>query len=139
MGRKLLGAWLLGGGLLFGAGTALAHHSQSGEFDRNSPIEFTGVLKAIEWTNPHGYAQVEVKGTDGLIRIYKVELQAPNQLYRAGWRRDSVKVGTVITFKGSRAWHPQSLNVSGQMTLPDGTIAFQPAAGRGAPSVPSVP
>jgi uncharacterized protein DUF6152 len=136
MGRKWLGACLMGGGLLLATGTALAHHSQSGEFDRNSPIEFTGVVKAIEWTNPHGYAQVEVKGPDGNMLIYRVELQAPNQLYRAGWRRDSVKPGTVVKFKGSRSWHPQSMNVSGQMTLPDGTIAFQPAAGRSAPSAP---
>ena len=135
MRRKLLSALLIGGGLLL-ASAAFAHHSQSSEFDRNSPIEFTGVVKAIEWINPHGYTQIEVQGPDGKVLVYKVEIQAPNQLYRAGWRRDSVKPGTVVKFKGSRSRNPQSMNVSGQMTLPDGTIAFQPAAGRSAPAAP---
>ena len=125
MRGKLLSALLIGGGLFLASAATFAHHSQSSEFDRNSPIEFTGVVKAVEWINPHGYTQIEVQGPDGKVLVYKVEIQAPNQLYRAGWRRDSVKPGTVVKFKGSRSRNPQSMNVSGQMTLPDGKIAFQ--------------
>lgn len=125
MTGKLLVVFLVGGGLLLATATVFAHHSQSAEFDRNKPIEFTGVVKAIEWTNPHGYTRVEVKGPDGKILVYRVEFQAPNQLYRAGWRKDSVKPGTAVKFKGSRSRSPESMNVSGQLTLPDGKIAFQ--------------
>ena len=127
MTRNLTAAFLIGVGLLLTGTTTLAHHSQSGEFDRNKPIEFTGTVKAVEWTNPHGYVQVEVKGTDGKVSIYRAEIQAPNGLYRAGWRRDSVKVGTVVTFKGSRSRSAASMNVSGQITLPDGKVAYQGA------------
>ena len=125
MTRKLATAFLIGAGLLLAAAAALAHHSQSGEYDRNKPIEFTGTVKAIEWTNPHGYVQVEVKGADGKVSVYRAEIQAPNGLYRAGWRRDSVKPGTVVTFKGSRSRSAASMNVSGQITLPDGKVAYR--------------
>jgi len=112
-------------GLFLAAAVASAHHSQSAEFDRDQPVAFTGVVKEVEWTNPHGYVQVEAKDADGKVAIYRVEIQAPNGLYRAGWRRDSVKPGTVVTFQGSRSRIAASMNVSGELTLPDGIVAFQ--------------
>ena len=120
--RNLNRLLLVAAGLLLGGVTALAHHSQSGEFDRNKQIEFSGTVKAIEWTNPHGYVQIDANGT-----IYRAEIQAPNGLYRAGWRKDSVKPGTIVTFKGSRSRDAASKNVSGQITLPDGKVAYQGA------------
>jgi len=112
-------------GLFLTTTVASAHHSQSAEFDRDQPVAFTGVVKEVEWTNPHGYVQVEAKDADGKVVIYRVEIQAPNGLYRAGWRRDSVKPGTVVTFQGSRSRIAASMNVSGELTLPDGIVAFQ--------------
>ena len=112
-------------GLFLTATVASAHHSQSAEFDRDQPVAFTGVVKEVEWTNPHGYVQVEAKEADGRVSVYRVEIQAPNGLYRAGWRRDSVKPGTVVTFQGSRSRIAASMNVSGELTLPDGIVAFQ--------------
>lgn len=117
-------------GLFLAPAIVSAHHSQSAEFDRDQPIAFTGVVKEVEWTNPHGYVLVEAQGADGTVSVYRVEIQAPNGLYRAGWRRDSVKPGTAVRFEGSRSRIAGSMNVSGDMTLPDGTVAFQgPAPG----------
>ena len=110
---------------LLTAATTFAHHSQSAEFDRNKPVEFSGTVKEVEWTNPHGYVIVEVKEPEGKVSAYRVEIAAPNGLYRAGWRRDTVKPGTVVKFKGSRSRNAASMNVSGQLTMPDGKIAFQ--------------
>jgi hypothetical protein len=124
MRRVFFGAFLLVG-LLLSTAAGFAHHSQSGEFDRNKPIEFTGTVKAIEWTNPHGYAQIETKSPEGKVIVYRVEFQAPNQLYRAGWRKDSLKPGTVVKVKGSRSHSAESMNVSGTITMPDGKVAFQ--------------
>ena len=125
MRRNLLTVFLVGAGLLLATTAVLAHHSQSAEFDESKPIEFTGVVKAIEWTNPHSYTQVETKGPDGNVVVYRVESTAPNQLFRAGWKRDSLKVGTVVKFKGMRSRNPQSRNVAGAMTMPDGKVAFR--------------
>jgi ribonuclease HI len=125
MRRNLLTVFLVGAGLLLATTAVLAHHSQSAEFDRTKPVEFTGVVKAIEWTSPHGYTQVEAKGPDGKVVVYRVEFTAANQLFRAGWRRDSVKIGTVVKVKGTLSRSTASRNVSGELTLPDGKVAFR--------------
>ena len=124
MTRNLLSVFLIVSGLLLGAANVLAHHSQSGEFDNSKPLEFTGTVKAVEWTNPHAYVRVEVKEASGKLSLYRVEIMAPNGLYRNGWRRTTVKPGTAVSFKGVQARNPESLNVSGRLSV-DGKVVFQ--------------
>jgi hypothetical protein len=93
-----------------------AHHSVSAEFDTTKPISFTGTIKKVEWTNPHIYTQIESKGPDGKVIIYRVEGGAPNSLYRQGWRKDSLKVGETVSVSGIRAKRADSMNV-GQATI----------------------
>jgi hypothetical protein len=95
---------------------ALAHHSVSAEFDTNKPIEFAGTVKKVEWTNPHIYTDVETKGADGKVVVYRVEGGAPNSLFRQGWRKDTLKVGDAVTVKGIRAKREDSTNI-GQATI----------------------
>ena len=47
----------------------LAHHSFAAEFDDKQPIKLTGVLKKVEWTNPHIWYYVEVKNPDGTTTL----------------------------------------------------------------------
>jgi len=127
MRRKLVSISLVAGSLLLMTTmTLVAHHSVSAEFDNNKPVEFTGgVVTVVEWTNPHIYTQVEVKGADGKVTMYRVEGNPPNSLFRSGWRKDSLKPGTIVSFKGIRAKNPASSNVNGSMTLPNGKVAWQ--------------
>jgi hypothetical protein len=104
---------------VLGAASAIparAHHSVSAEFDTSKPIEFTGTVKKVEWTNPHIYTDVEAKGPDGKLVIYRVEGGAPNALYRSGWRKDTLKVGEPVSVKGIRAKREDSTNI-GQATI----------------------
>ena len=48
--------------LSFGAATA--HHSFS-LFDRTKQVTMSGVAKEWQWTNPHCWLFLEVKGTSG--------------------------------------------------------------------------
>ena len=126
MRRKLFSISIVAASLLLATMTVVAHHSVSAEFDNNKPIEFTGgVVKVVEWTNPHIYTQVEVKEADGKVVMYRVEGGAPNAMFRNGWRKDSLKPGTVVSFKGIRAKNPASMNLNGRMTMPDGKVAWQ--------------
>lgn len=108
------------------------HHSISAEFDVNSPITFTGTIKQVDWMNPHIYTHVEVTNPDGSVVVYKVEGGPPNALFRQGWRKDSLKVGELVTVSGIKAKSPTSRNI-GQATITtsDGRRVFA-QGGRGA-------
>jgi hypothetical protein len=104
---------------------AFAHHSVSAEFDTAKPIEFTGTVKKVEWTNPHIYTDVETKGPDGKLVVYRVEGGAPNALYRSGWRKDTLKVGDQVSVKGIRAKREESVNIgNATITTADGKRMF---------------
>lgn len=91
-------------GLLVGAVPVTAHHSFAAEYDANKPINLTGTVTKIEWTNPHCYFYVDVKnGETGKVDNWALELGNPNALLRNGWTPNSVKIGEEVTVEGTRA------------------------------------
>lgn len=98
------------------SGAALAHHSTAAEFDSSKPVTFTGTVQKVMWMNPHIYTLIEVKQPGGASFVYHVEGGPPNSLFRQGWRKETLKAGTVVTVSGWRAKNPDSPNV-GQATI----------------------
>ena len=110
---------------LLSASVLKAHHSVSAEFDTNKKVTFKGVVKKVDWMNPHIYTHVEVKEADGKVVVYKVEGGAPNSLFRRGIRPESLAPGTVVTCTNcSRSKSPNSTNVNGPLTRQDGSAAL---------------
>jgi DNA/RNA endonuclease YhcR with UshA esterase domain len=122
---------LLAGALMVVASPARAHHSITAEFDTTKTVTFTGTVKKVEWSNPHIYTDVEVKNPDGTMVVYRVEGGPPNALYRQGWRKDTLKVGDVVTVTGNRAKIATSTNI-GQavMKTADGKTLFNNGGGQ---------
>ena len=98
-----LAAGIVSAGLLLGAATARGHHAFSAEFDANSPIKLEGTVAKVEWVNPHAWIYVDVKKADGTMEQWKIEGGTPNALFRRGFTKDSLKIGTAIVVTGFRA------------------------------------
>lgn len=115
----------------------LAHHSFSAEFDGTKPIQLKGSVTKIDWTNPHVYFYIDVKGADGKVENWGCETAGPGGLLRRGWKRDSLKVGDEVTVNGYRAKDGSRLADARHITLPDGRRIFGGTPGDGGPEDPS--
>ena len=110
--------------LLSAAAPLLAHHAFSAEFDQSKPVKMSGEITKLEWTNPHAWLFVDVKGSDGKAVSWRFEMGAPNALLRAGWSRSDIKPGTAVTISGFLARAGGPVGNAFQVRLPDGRDLF---------------
>jgi hypothetical protein len=113
--------------------SAFAHHSFAAEFDGTQPVTLRGTVTRIEWTNPHGWIFLDVKGSDGTVVNWAVETAAPNALIRRGVRNADFPVGTELTVKGYRAKNGTPKANASTLSLPDGRELLAGSSGTGAP------
>ena len=110
--------------LLSAVAPVVAHHAFSAEFDQSKPIKLSGEITKLEWTNPHAWLFIDVKGPDGKVVNWRLEMGAPNALLRAGWSRSDIKPGTAVTVSGFLARAGGSVGNAFQVRLPDGRDLF---------------
>ena len=105
MKQRLLPYVILAVGAVFALRStpASAHHSFAAEFDADKPITLAGTVTKVEWTNPHAWIYVDAMDASGKVVNWAWELGSPTSLVRLGWTRSLLKVGTSVTFEGSRA------------------------------------
>ena len=102
---------------------AVAHHSTAAVyFMDDEPITLKGTVTKVEWQNPHIWTYIDVTDETGNVTNWEVEIQTnPARMYRAGWSKDSLKVGDDVTVEGllpRNAALNRVLNRS--LILPDG-------------------
>jgi len=111
-------------GLILSPSVVLAHHSFAAEFDNNQPVEVTGTVTKVEWTNPHARFYVDVEDENGQVINWDFELGSPNTLFRRGWGRDTLKLGDVITVTAFRARNATHVANTRTVTFDDGRRVF---------------
>lgn len=107
----------------------LAHHSFASEYDDKKPVKVTGVVKRLEWTNPHIWFYVEGKDEiTGRSGVWGFSGGAPGTLSRRKIPRDVMKPGDTVKVEGFLA-KDGSLNASGgKVTFADGRQVFTASA-----------
>ena len=113
-------ALLLGGGL-----PAAAHHSFA-IFDHTRTYTLKGTVRSFQWTNPHGYIDLEVaEGPPGVER-YTVELTSINMLRRAGWKSNDVSAGDEVTAIVAPLLNGDHGGLLLELKVPDGRTLVPP-------------
>ncbi|HEY6455045.1 MAG TPA: DUF6152 family protein [Steroidobacteraceae bacterium] len=93
--RPALSAWFIFAvASVMGAPRSMAHHSGA-MFNQDKQITLAGTVKQFQWTNPHCWIQVTVPG-DGSSTEWSIQMGAPTELFRGGWRPRTLKAGDKI-------------------------------------------
>jgi len=112
---------------------AAGHHSFAAEFDADQPVTLQGTITKMEWINPHTWLHIDADNEDGTTTAWMIEGGTPNTLFRRGFSRNSVTVGTRITIHGFRARNGANRANGRDLILPDGARLFMGSPGTGAP------
>jgi len=75
---------------------AVAHHSFA-MYDSNRPVTLVGVVKELQWTNPHVWIQVMVPNASGGQDEWGVECTSVNFMTRRGFTMHTIKPGDKIS------------------------------------------
>src|SRR5438876_10551105 len=90
------------GVLLLSAVAVYAHHALQAEYDATKPVKVTGVVKKVEWTNPHIWFYVDVKDDSGKSTTWGCSGGPPGKLMRRGMTRSVLKPGDKVMVEGFR-------------------------------------
>jgi hypothetical protein len=89
---------VLAGGLGFALPGADAHHSVSGQFDRDQRVSVTGVITEVEWINPHTYIHLEARDENGEVTMWQFESAPTAMLRKVGLTKEMLMAdGATVT------------------------------------------
>jgi hypothetical protein len=73
-----------------------AHHSFA-MYDNGKQVTIEGVVKELQWTNPHVWIQVLVPNASGGQDEWSVECTSVNFMMRRGFTKHTIKAGDKIS------------------------------------------
>ena len=111
-----------------GVAPLAAHHSFNAEYDSTKPVDVTGTLTKVEWSNPHIWFYLDVKDDKGSVTNWGFSAAPPGVLMRRGIQKDVLKIGSVIHVQGFRAKDGSNNASGGTVTFADGRRVFTASA-----------
>jgi len=106
----------------------MAHHSGA-MFEDKKEVTLTGVVKEFQYTNPHSWLLVDVKGADGKVTTWGFEAEGPSSMTRAGIRLKDFTPGTPVTITGRPMKNGQPAALWVKATRTTDNRVFVPARG----------
>jgi hypothetical protein len=137
--RTGLSVAVAGVGIMLAAAPLLAHHAFAAEFDIQQSVTLRGTVTKMEWTNPHSWIVMDVKGADGAVTSWAIECGPPNNLLRRGFNKETIPPGTEIVVEGYRAKDGRPAANGRDVTFANGKKVFVGSGTPGAPADAAAP
>ncbi len=102
----------------------LAHHGAQVRYDSSRPVEIKGIVKTIEWQNPHAGFTLVVEDRDGKVTTWEFELAGTTNLLRRRWTKNSLRVGDAVSVKAFVARDGSPFANAIDITISDGRPLF---------------
>ena len=106
-------------------GPAVAHHSFA-VYDHTRTITLRGTVTKFQWTNPHGFIEMDVAQSDGTMKRFSVELTSINMMQRVGWRSNMIKAGDKIQVVAAPLLSGEPVGLGLEVVLADGKTMSLP-------------
>jgi hypothetical protein len=96
--KKLIPGLFVGALVVGGARGASAHHSHA-MFDTSREMVVSGAVTSFVYRNPHVFLYVDVKGENGEVQNWAVEMSNISNMERRGIYASTIKIGDIVTVK----------------------------------------
>jgi hypothetical protein len=80
---------------------ASAHHAFSADYEAGNEGTIEGVVTEVIYRNPHARYYLDVTNADGTIDTWDLQTMNLMALGRAGWKKDTLKVGEKVKVYGT--------------------------------------
>ena len=101
---------------------ALGHHGTPVRYDSSRPVEIKGIVKSIEWQNPHAGFTLVDEDRDGTT--WEFELAGAANLLRRNWTKNSLRIGDAVSVKAFVARDGSPFANAIEITISDGRPLF---------------
>jgi hypothetical protein len=98
---------------------AYAHHSFA-VYDHTRSVTLRGTVTKFQWTNPHGFIELDVTQPDGTLKHWSIETTSINMMQRLGWRSNMIKTGDTVKVVAAPLLNGDPAALLLEVTLPDG-------------------
>ena len=112
------------------AASTLAHHSFA-VYDHTRTVTIRGTVTKFQWTNPHGFIEMDIIQNDGTVKHFTVELTSINMMQRVGWRSNMIKAGDKIQVVGAPLLNGDPVALGLEVVLADGKTMALPVPASG--------
>ena len=95
MNGKLRIIFFIGLAGLISSSPLVAHHGGAA-YDTDKRVTIKGTVTDWLWSNPHCILQLDATDDSGQAAHWVTETENPSSMIRAGWTKDSLKIGDEI-------------------------------------------
>jgi hypothetical protein len=128
--RTWLVTYFVLAGILMVCAPVSAHHGNAAYSDKPTEFKNATVTKWL-WSNPHCIVEFDVKDESGKVVSWTAETGSPEALRLAGWNKNSLKPGDVITIDLHAAKTGAPAGRFSKIVLADGTVLGDSQGGVG--------